>query len=485
MAATRQPLLPTAWDGLGAPPPPRRSSKLGSTNAVPISGRRGRSLIWLAILLAAGFVVWLLMRRDVSLEDLRRTAADRSNEWLGAIAERLLAVHEQGAVRKLTTEELERLADIPWLESVLDAPTSESGSAASTSTTPPAPAPPPATRRRPETSDQELIAQHVKPTTFIPEVASFDKIAIAVKTGAATALQRVPVQAATFLRHVKNWILIGETPGMFVGERPIIDVYSSLYSEPPFPDHLGAHAGHGPNASFARAPKMSLSESGGAGHRRLLKRHNEGGHKEKDAIVPDNSAEGWKKDAHKNLPGFVHLWNNFPNADWYFMIDDDTYLFLENVVKAVEGLNPENAYYFGTPTVSFDLGGRAVKSKFSDSLCPPPLLTALRRLRRRQRLRLRPTIRPRRLRHHDVPRSPHPHARRGQPLHHPLPRLLGRRCSYGSLSSRCRDQVAGTQGAEFPQRTAQRQVVVARGPLLETDHVPPPPRQTDSKVVRP
>jgi hypothetical protein len=249
----------------------------------------------------------------------------------------------------LTSEEIEKMAEIPWLEEVLEPPGRPTNSSSSMNASESVKPPP----IRPETTTEQFQEQHIKPTIFVPETASFDKLAIAVKTGSATALQRVPVQAATFLRHVKQWMLIGEAPGIVVGERAVIDVFSDLYTDPPYPDHLGKHADHGGNGTFYKSPKMKLGEKAGKGRRRLARRHQDEhrGKDAKDAIVPDNSAVGWKKDAHKNLPGFIHLWNSFPNAEWYFMIDDDTYLFLENVMRAVEGLNPDNGYYFGTPTV--------------------------------------------------------------------------------------------------------------------------------------
>ncbi|KAI8826509.1 hypothetical protein BJ741DRAFT_671289 [Chytriomyces cf. hyalinus JEL632] len=51
---------------------------------------------------------------------------------------------------------------------------------------------------------------------------------------------------------------------------------------------------------------------------------------EKGFVVPGQKAKtkGWTLDAHKNLPAFRLLYNKFPNADWYIMIDDDSYIFL-------------------------------------------------------------------------------------------------------------------------------------------------------------
>ncbi|KAJ3218900.1 hypothetical protein HDU67_003539 [Dinochytrium kinnereticum] len=69
---------------------------------------------------------------------------------------------------------------------------------------------------------------------------------------------------------------------------------------------------------------------------------------EEDAdLVPDNESRGWKLDAHKNLPAFRLLHNRYPKADWYIMIDDDTYLFVENVHAMLSKMDPSHPWYLG------------------------------------------------------------------------------------------------------------------------------------------
>ncbi|KAI9034526.1 hypothetical protein DFJ74DRAFT_649791 [Hyaloraphidium curvatum] len=321
-----RPILPMQYT-VGPVVPPRRSSRPSSRGTV-------RTWLLFAACITAGAVAWLLVRRSLSIDDVRAAADGRS--WVAGIAGRLLAAEErERRPPPLADADIDAILADGWLDAVLDLGDG-GGRNASLRT------------KGSEKAREALLArlaQHVRPATFVPQAANYDSFAIAVKTGAATAHQRVPVQAASFLRHVRNWILIGEAPGVVVGERPVIDVFSTLYTEPPHPDFLDPHADRPENRTFFHAPKLELPK----GAKRLRRRHED--HGKEDAIVPDNAAEGWKKDAHKNLPGFVHLWNAFPNADWYFMIDDDTYLFLENIAKAVEGLNPDSSYYFGAPTL--------------------------------------------------------------------------------------------------------------------------------------
>lgn len=67
--------------------------------------------------------------------------------------------------------------------------------------------------------------------------------------------------------------------------------------------------------------------------------------------MPDESSLGWKSDAHKNLPGFRELYNRYPKADWYIMLDDDTYLLKSNLVQLLESYDPSLPHYIGSATV--------------------------------------------------------------------------------------------------------------------------------------
>lgn len=61
----------------------------------------------------------------------------------------------------------------------------------------------------------------------------WDKYAFALKTGKDVALRRTPIQLMTFLAPVKNIILIGEAPGVFVGDVPMIDVCTNAPVDSP------------------------------------------------------------------------------------------------------------------------------------------------------------------------------------------------------------------------------------------------------------
>ncbi|KAJ3074674.1 hypothetical protein HDU98_010564 [Podochytrium sp. JEL0797] len=72
--------------------------------------------------------------------------------------------------------------------------------------------------------------------------------------------------------------------------------------------------------------------------------------KSKDSLVPDWKSPGWKSDANKNLPGLKKLYETFPQSDWYMMIDDDTYVFLDNLMDHLNSLDPNEPIYTGRAT---------------------------------------------------------------------------------------------------------------------------------------
>ncbi|KAJ3222061.1 hypothetical protein HDU81_010155 [Chytriomyces hyalinus] len=56
---------------------------------------------------------------------------------------------------------------------------------------------------------------------------------------------------------------------------------------------------------------------------------------------------GWALDAHKNLPGLKLIYKRFPNVDWYLMIDDDSYVMMDNLKMHLQQLDPNKKHYIG------------------------------------------------------------------------------------------------------------------------------------------
>ncbi|KAJ3278619.1 hypothetical protein HK104_002168 [Borealophlyctis nickersoniae] len=265
----------------------------------------------------------------------------------------------------------------------------------------------------------------------------WDKYAFALKSGQETALDRAPMQLMTFLRDVRNLVIIGETPNMRVGDFEVADVFTDLYTEldkknaekesekkklvtqfkkvegeetsgkadgkKGSEEQAGAKGSGEKKREENKKGEQAVSESkadpqpasGNAeirnqNHqkremveddavvindipillartpatpepdRRLFARADAPVRKEKDngeAVKVDNTAQGWRADAHKNLPGFRELWKRFPNAEWYMMIDDDSYVFLDNLEHFLKTYDPNQPHYLGSKTLFIGCDG--------------------------------------------------------------------------------------------------------------------------------
>ncbi|KAJ3091000.1 hypothetical protein HK102_001999 [Quaeritorhiza haematococci] len=185
--------------------------------------------------------------------------------------------------------------------------------------------------------------------------SSLDSFVIALKTGKEVALERVPVQLLTFLRGVRNLVVIGEAPKVQIGNIRMIDVYTDLYKnlEKNSPTQRLLRRETSPESPIP-PPPLPKPDS----NQTLLKREIAAGE-----VVPNQGSEGWRLDAHKNLPGFRHMYEKYPDAKWFVMIDDDTYLFVKNLKRMVDDFDPEEEHYFGVPNMFMGCDG--VK-KFGD-----------------------------------------------------------------------------------------------------------------------
>ncbi|KAJ3295495.1 hypothetical protein HDU79_009008 [Rhizoclosmatium sp. JEL0117] len=141
------------------------------------------------------------------------------------------------------------------------------------------------------------------------------------------------MQLLTFLSEVDNIVLIGDTSAK-IGERNVVDVYTDLYAKTR--KKLGIVEVGGEDEPFKRTIKkedVNAFKNQGQGKRVISGQ--------------DVSTDGWQADAHKNLPGFQVLVETYPDADWYLMIDDDTYVVMDNLAQYLEAKNPNEPHFIG------------------------------------------------------------------------------------------------------------------------------------------
>jgi hypothetical protein len=190
-------------------------------------------------------------------------------------------------------------------------------------------------------------AQQTQP---ISNDTRWDRFAVALKTGSETGLDRAPIQLMTFLRKVNNMVLIGDSPETFIGQYPVEDVYTgSLEAAYDALERAGVQEFKKEEAPIFREvnngekpkrPKQQQQQKQEK-HRRLARRA--------DLLETQKRMQtaGWRLDAHKNVPGVRVLYEKYPQADWFIMIDDDTYIFLSNLEHYVKDLDPNEPHYLG------------------------------------------------------------------------------------------------------------------------------------------
>ena len=130
----------------------------------------------------------------------------------------------------------------------------------------------------------------------------------------------------TFLRNITNLILVGDVPNLAVGTHQIEDmvthIYDSYDERPNDWEHLIEELnGKTYIYSGIEGDKKKVNgEEMTAGERRYNL--------------------GWKADAHKNIPAYRSLYRQFPDSEWFVMIDDDTFFDFDNFNVLVSNLDP-------------------------------------------------------------------------------------------------------------------------------------------------
>jgi hypothetical protein len=132
----------------------------------------------------------------------------------------------------------------------------------------------------------------------------------------------------TFLKDYHQILLFGDSDSE-VGEWRMVDVYKNLYKDTQ--KRLDAKN----KANWSIEPKVS----------KLDRRDTFEG--------PPQTSNGWDNDAHKNLPGLRLIYERFPEAEWYIMFDDDTYVFIENLERelSARNLSSKDPHYLGFPMI--------------------------------------------------------------------------------------------------------------------------------------
>ncbi|KAI8839206.1 hypothetical protein BJ741DRAFT_600236 [Chytriomyces cf. hyalinus JEL632] len=170
------------------------------------------------------------------------------------------------------------------------------------------------------------IKPSINQTTTPTAEGTFPNIAVVLKTGSETLIDRVAIQLATFLNRIENLLVVGDKPGFAICDYEMVDVYSQLYVD----------------TRKRMGLKLDGSQDDLAGNE-VDRRWDELAFERRDRVVTD---------AHKNLPVFKLLFEKYPDADWFLMIDDDSYVYWDNLAEYLKGKDPSKPYYTGQITIS-------------------------------------------------------------------------------------------------------------------------------------
>jgi len=156
----------------------------------------------------------------------------------------------------------------------------------------------------------------------------YDDLALCIKSGADVFYDRIPGLLKSYPKYVKNKIIVGEKPGYRVGNYVMHDVCTPTYGE-------------------IKETYWSQFKDEKKEEENNKKDHTE----DKDDLTKGRKQEfnklGWQLDVYKNIPAFKLLYDTYPNAKWYMMVDDDTYVFLSNLKKRLSYYNPDDKLYLG------------------------------------------------------------------------------------------------------------------------------------------
>ncbi|BFZ61699.1 hypothetical protein YB2330_002774 [Saitoella coloradoensis] len=174
----------------------------------------------------------------------------------------------------------------------------------------------------------QLPLTPVAPTTYTgrPKPPGANKVLLIIKTGATVLWDRIPIHLATSLRDgsVPNFLIYSDQEDTVAG----VQIHDALVNMSP---HYKTH-----HPDFELYRHQVALRSGGPAKTTIFK--------------GDIGKAGWKLDKYKFVPALVDAYSRYPHMEWYVMVDCDTYIIWQNLVRWLNTLNSSEAIYTGAPT---------------------------------------------------------------------------------------------------------------------------------------
>jgi len=177
---------------------------------------------------------------------------------------------------------------------------------------------------------QEVFPQHIEPSK---DSTSAEDVLLILRTSSSTIWRRLPIYLSTLFTSTPNLAIYSDFPETIAGI-PILDAYQNvsetLRASEDFKAYRYIHDFRN------RYPSRYWEEASLEGD--WLKEH----------------SDSWALDKYKFLPVLQHVRETRKGFKWYVMIEDDTFLFWNNLLRYLGGLDHSVARWLGHS--SFRLG---------------------------------------------------------------------------------------------------------------------------------
>lgn len=154
-----------------------------------------------------------------------------------------------------------------------------------------------------------------------------DDVLLILKTGATVLWKRLPIHMTTTLSperiDPKNTVIYSEVEAQ-IGNRTVIDILSQF-------------------------PQSVKDSSDFELYRAIREWEDTNFYVEHTGLPGDDDGPpgGWRLDKYKFLPLIQHAGTNWPKAKWYLYTEDDTYMFLPNVLRYLSKYDYRESHWLG------------------------------------------------------------------------------------------------------------------------------------------
>lgn len=172
----------------------------------------------------------------------------------------------------------------------------------------------------PDLSYYENKAQYMRQVIPKDYAENASKMFVMMKTGATVLWNRVPIHLLTTFTRVPYFALYADHPASIAGHE-VIDILANTTEAT---KQTGAYRHYRTLQDLFYSRANADPAEGVDGH------------------------DGWSLDRHKNVPMLAHGYRTAPkDVEWFFFMDGDTYMFMDNLMGYLDTLNSSEPIYLG------------------------------------------------------------------------------------------------------------------------------------------